>query len=211
MPTPNVIIFCAGKGERWTGPTPKYLAPVPIDGEAILDRTVRQLKERGVTPVIDINDLVGKMDGYPGRLWADSALMAFEFWGDETMMLLGDVFWTDAAMDVLFASEGLRLIGREHPSPWTLGPGEPFALRWCREHNDRVRAALQASKDDGDKDPEKHLAGSIWQMYRHLAGIPLDVHATDKAIWLEHSDWTDDFDIFPRYQTFLKRYGRRLV
>lgn len=209
----NVIILAAGTGERWAkgGPTTlKQLADV--GGETVIERQLRQLHARGIWDITIVahdyrlkHEQVGWFVPEPRRYVVESWLSARELWRDGTLVLLGDVYFTDAAMDTMLAESGLKWFGREHPSKLTGGPGEVFAMGiGDPATHERVVTALRVGIEHADetgphRDRSGAPKGSVWQPYRHLIKCPLDDHRVDEDIWVEIDDWTDDFDTPTRY------------
>ena len=66
----NVFIMAAGSSKRWTEDYPKQMCVV--DGEPVIHRTARQLRERGIEPIATaqyegqwgINDFVTSPNQY---------------------------------------------------------------------------------------------------------------------------------------------------
>ena len=221
--SPRVIITCAGPAVRWGKgqDTPKQLALV--DGIPVLDRTIRQCIDRGAKPIVVANAPIFEREGAElfkpadSRCWCDTALATESLWQGQTVMIFGDVFFTEPAIDECLSLTGLRAFGRVKPSVLTGGPSEIFGISWGERDNSTVKAALQAGKAHSDADPGKKYdsigtpMGSPWQPYRHLIGCNLEDHKVDKEMWVERNDWTDDFDTPERYTEWVYRYERRFV
>lgn len=217
------LITCAGPAVRWGDGVPKQLAVV--DGEPILHRTVRKCLARKMTPTIVAVDPrltlphVASFEPDDRRHWVSTMLACKPIWGDETVVLLGDVWFSAEAMDQIAEDSGLRVYGRSRPSPLTGGPQEVFACRFSREHHERVEAALRASIVHADRwfaqrtdgyDATGKPIGSPWQFYRALVGADLETDTFDRDVWREApEDFTDDFDSRARYERWLWAYERR--
>ncbi len=113
-----------------------------------------------------------------------------------TVLLLGDTYWTDAALSVVLGCDDrdYRVFGRFGRSK-TLGTpaGEIFAASWwphnvpdLDRHLDvvhRTRAAGTVTRPPG------------WMLLRSWMGIPLGRHRVSAPWWVEvPDDWTDDLD-----------------
>ena len=212
--------MCGGVGERWSGDGPKQLAEV--DGEILLERTVRQLRERDVE-AFSIVTREGVDIGASRRCWevwedvclplgrrvifSDGVLSDAFGWRDGTYLwqscLLGDVWYSDEAMDAICAAHGLHVFGRRGGSRLTgCEWGECFAATWNADTIDAWEEALHASSkharllSPAQRDEGGSPIGSLWQVYRHIIGVPLHEHviAIDDPTWVEIDDWTDDFD-----------------
>lgn len=114
---PLVIIACAGNRERWAEHlgVPKQLSSVA--GERILDRTVRQSLERGARVVVS-GPQGDERFRIPGTelAWVEQNAEWYgtaryyatrDLWSlGRTIILHGDVRFTDDAMDTIFAYDG---------------------------------------------------------------------------------------------------------
>lgn len=220
------LILAAGIGYRWHDHlgVPKHL--VEFDGERILNRTIRQLNERGHVPVV-----VGPDDSRyhveESRLWVpsksvitdtqiDKFLSSMPMWNMEgpTVWLWGDVWWTDEAMDCLTSYHG--------SDPWHVwyrpGPssvngathGEMFAHRFESDQHSAELSACGRVLDLHRRGllPWQNTGG--WGHYRCMLGLPDDqvngwtTPDNDHASVID--DWTDDLDTPEDYVTW---YGNR--
>ncbi|MFF0597914.1 hypothetical protein [Streptomyces antibioticus] len=125
------------------------------------------------------------------------------------VLLLGDVWFTDQALDTIFTKADVihwgescfKFYGRAQASRITGSPwGEIFANSW-RGHDSakmgRLTYAVRREQDAGRADPTKHG----WTMLRLLQGTPLREHLVQPPWWVEIDDATDDID-------FPEDYGR---
>lgn len=220
----RVLIFCAGEAKRWKNDRPKQL--VDVDGCPLLERTVSQVRARGYQPIVVAHeDVFGVLDAEVFRpkestYNTDSVLATRCLWGDETLCLLGDVWFSEEALDTITtAAFGVKVFGRERPSTLTGGCGEIFAFRWDRANDDKVAEAMALATEHARTHPRKNTGrdnfgsplGSLWQPYRALAGIDMDAHRTDATIWKEIDDWTDDFDSVEAYERWMQRRKARFI
>lgn len=96
-----------GKGTRWNNSLgiPKHL--VEIDGERLLDRTVRQIKsyDRNAEIIITSHDERYEIDGAtryePKNNVMEIDRFTYELIEDGVCFLYGDTFYTDAAMKII--------------------------------------------------------------------------------------------------------------
>lgn len=197
----RAFILCAGRALRWNDFTtlPKHLAQV--DGETLLDRTVRQLSTRGVQEIAVVsNDERLQRPGCallsPARCrWAAETLATTRHgWNGNTAILLGDVYYTDQAMDsILACGEPLAVFGRPGPSRLTGSCwAEIFALRIRKNGVARMDSAIQQAI----RDAETGGRGKLWEIYRALTGQPLRGKRIqlDERIFRTIDDLTDDVD-----------------
>ncbi|MEI5520667.1 hypothetical protein WB388_08635 [Streptomyces brasiliscabiei] len=119
-------------------------------------------------------------------------------WGDtgRTVLLLGDVWFTDAALAAILTdpADGVRVFGRAGPSRVTGTPyGEIFAVSWPGSADRRMRE-LAAEIGAGQAAGCSVRPG--WVLLRTLQGTPLHEHTVCAPWWVEIDDATDDID-FP--------------
>lgn len=203
----RVFILCAGRALRWNDFTtlPKHL--VQIDGETLLDRIVRQLSTRRVQEIAVVaNDERLQRPGCallsPDQCrWAAETLATTRHgWNGNTAILLGDVYYTDQAMnDILACVEPLAVFGRPGPSRLTGSCwAEIFALRIRKSGIARMDSAIQQAI----RDAERGGRGKLWEIYRSLTGQPLRGKRIqlDERIFRTIDDLTDDVDTPEEWQ-----------
>lgn len=198
----RVLIACAGPDAKWGNylGVPRHL--VPVDGEPLLHRTVRQVSvystdiritspddERYVLPGTTRHVIRGQhVNEYASsrHLWSQAG---------RTVLLYGDVYYTDTAMATICKYDGplWRMFGRMGPSALTGTPwGEVFAGSWLPRHH-------------GMLDQNMHkvtLAFAVgharrctaWELLRSIQLTPLNAHIVDPRWFCEIDDETDDFD-----------------
>ena len=206
--TDRALIICAGDATRWGNYTgvPKHL--VEIEGERLLDRTCRQLWERDhniITKVVVKNTTPSEYD----TMWSerevadlhpeygnmDKFLSSKSLWSKDgrTIVLYGDVWFSDFAMDTImdFKGRGMWLFCRPSRSHYTgCEWGECFAQSFYPENlEDHERILHECSADS-------RFSSGGWGWYRKMAGI--DASETvlgGNAVTID--DFTEDFD-FPK-------------
>ncbi len=203
----RVLILCAGEGERWGEYLggPKQLAP--ICGVPLLVRTVGQVQHYfGVSPVIVTHDPRLHISGCDSfcpkrRRWVvETFLSTAHLWSNRTIVLLGDVLYTDTAMTMCRgASRGLVIFGRRGASAFSgKRYGELFGLSFTREYSDfliKCLAQVIADAINGGR-------GKLWELYfltqrQPPVGLP-------PVEFCEIHDYTEDFDC-PHEYRYLKR------
>lgn len=209
----RVIIMADGKGSRWGQHTGKTKHFIEIDGEPILERTVRLLRERGVDDIF----ITTHYDFYAqagAQLYApenndeeiDKFLAPHPIWKGETLMLYGDCYFTEEAINTILSVPCRRFVffGRYQGSELTgKRYGEIFALKF-KDH-DLIKGACQEIRDN--LDDERYGRGAAWTLYRLLTGVPLLKHELNGS-FVEINDLTDDFDTPKDLEAWLK--GREL-
>jgi hypothetical protein len=107
----RVVIMAAGGGHRWHNyqNTPKQL--LKIDGEPILKRTIRQLRERGITDIyVSVREIgqYGELDAHQ-HVEDPNEFAIDRVWGARQLspciFLYGDCYYTNATMDLILADQ----------------------------------------------------------------------------------------------------------
>lgn len=217
------IIICAGEASRWGNylNTPKHL--IEIEGERLLDRTVRLLKERGIKEIYIVVKSIKPEYAVKGaaqvvadlnpqeNVDADKFLSSKAFWNQKgrTLVFYGDCYFTDEAMDTIvnFESDEWTLFCRPNASEITGTPwGECFAQSFYPKDIERHEAMLHYVAHLFKQGIISRCGG--WEHYRAMTG------RTDKAVrsphkmttnYVEINDWTDDFDYPKDYESWIKR------
>ena len=199
----RVIIACAGEGKRWNNhlDVPKHLAPA-ADGEVLLLRTIEQARRMSddihvITPDDDRYDLPDDVKHHLLPPFHNEYLHTRHLWSDEdrTVLMLGDVYFTDRAIDTIAAGSpsAYRVFGRYRASKVTGTPyGEIFAASWGPARNaqlDELLAKVEQLRASGEctRPPG-------WVLLRLCQGTPVRQHVVRPPIWVEINDWTDDLD-----------------
>lgn len=208
----KALILAAGESSRWNNYRGGKKHFLTIDGEVLIHRTVRQCLQR-----TDDVTVVGLDESYevpgaklfvpnrPDPAWLDMAKFrsSMELWSDtRTVLLLGDVYFTDSAIDQIFSStQSWVFLLRKGPSTITGGRAEVFAVAFDSSAQSRIKNSIQLLID-GRVAP--HAGG--WRLYRDLIrpayGNPFN---NDHHIAID--DWTTDFD----YPSDLDEFESRRV
>jgi len=214
------IILCAGGngGTKWNMylDVPKHM--IPVHDEPLIRRTQRQLLERGFTNVhlacssenrenyllegvqyISSPPLTGHI-GENACAWHYRKHIDYN---GTTVIMYGDVYYTDQFMDVLTkdSNDRFRIYGRRDASQLTQNcrQGEPFAIILtkdsiakyfqCLKQVMMVLPGLIQTCDTIIEDLAKYT-------YRKFVGIPYGApgNVTESEHWYEWDDLTDDFD-----------------
>jgi len=222
----RVLILCAGDGIRWDNylGVPKWLAPV--DGVPILHRTVALLKERGVTDIRVVarpgDEQAAQVPGAtverarldPNNYEADRFVSSRHLWSDQgrTLILYGDVYYTDNAMDTIVddpaAGGEWRVYGRPKASKITgCTHGELFGFSWRPEHHAQVDDRLAYVIGLRRGGVINRALG--WELFRALCGHTGASVRSPKGTPFDRivkiDDWTDDFDKPKNYDTWIYR------
>lgn len=216
MTNPNlknttIIILCAGEATRWNNylGIPKQL--ITIGGESLLERTVRLLhsKELYDINIISLNeglkiDTCSIFKPLKCRWIVETLLSTQSLWNENTIILLGDVFFTEKAINTIVSSKNnMHIYGRCEANRYTsTNWGEIFALSFkrsdCHQLIKNIKNVIYQAKLGGD--------GKLWTLYRSLAGFPLEKHQVENRIFISIDDFTDDFDLPSEYDSNIKKY-----
>jgi CTP:molybdopterin cytidylyltransferase MocA len=218
----RAIIICAGEAARWGNylNTAKHL--VLIDGEPILYRLVRLLRDRGVTDIyiVSKDDPRYKVDGasqfvarlnYEENADADKFLSSKELWSKEgrTVVFYGDTYFTDEAIETIVSHEGKDWVLFCRPkasditgSPWP----ECFAQSFYPHQIQQHEAALHRIACLYKQGRLKRCGG--WEHYRVMAGINPKKRKEFGKRLIVIDDFTDDFDYPKDYDEFILRHNR---
>ena len=210
----RVIILCAGEAKRWENHlgVPKHL--INVDGETLIERTVRLTKRYAPDAEIFI---VANEDTYqvagatlykptlnPDNLEADNWLSSMPIWSKEhrTYLIFGDIFFTEEAMERIFVykpAKEWQVYGREHGSDFTGKIWEEwFCLSFLPENHKLIEETLYTIREQRKNGEIKKAGG--WEFYRTLKKSDTENH------FIEIDDFTEDFD-FPRdYDEWYARY-----
>lgn len=190
----TVLILAAGEAKRLNG-VKKQLLTLKT-GETIISRTLRQCRKREASPVIVTRDgeIAAQNGGYafvPSHYsrTVNTFLSTAPVWGNETIILLGDVVYSEPVMDRIFASDDLAVFGHEL---------EIFAVTFRREHHKLVRIALQNTAHPG----------KLRTFHQSLTGVEQGGNAHKDKYWQKvcHiNDWTADIDTWEDWEDVKKK------
>ena len=213
----TILILCAGESKRfkWEGISKHRL---PVFGEELLSRTVRQCKDRvGYTDEISIvtNDF-SITDGLTGEMYCyrekdddvDYSIYTPEkydyicqtlkstrnIWGDDrTIVLLGDVLYSEYIIDRVFSKHPPILFYGSivHKEIYALAFTDKPEIIWAL---DRV-----------DERVVEGFHGQLWQLFYVLNKLPGHRHpdSIPYRMFRHVYDFTQDFDTVEDYEKFL--------
>ena len=182
------IIMADGKGTRWQNynDIPKHF--IEINGETLLARTVRLLKQGdpGCEVIITSHDPRYEVEGAtryePKNNHLEIDRFTEELIADNVCFLYGDTYYSEEAAETIIktvADDILFFGNRRSIVAVKVADGELF-----RSHVDRVRQLFMEGKI------EKCIG---WQVYQSFMGLPFgDKKIESKYIILEDS--TEDFN-----------------
>ena len=182
------IIMADGKGTRWNNyhNIPKHF--IEIDGETLLARTVRLLRENDARADIVITshdpryEVPGARRYEPQNNHLEIDRFTEELIADDVCFLYGDTFYSESVIQKIAdtPAEKLLFFGNERSIvAIKVADGALF-----RQHVDRVRARFLAGKI------EKCIG---WQVYQSFEGLPFG-EKTIAADYILIQDGTEDFN-----------------
>lgn len=196
------ILMCGGQYAKWD--KPRHLTP--IDGEPLVARTIRQLRENGVTDIaISSNNSVFGQFGVPvlhhrntyyarqyndfDGYWSDAFFPSFE----PTCYIFGDVVFSDEAIRTIIYTHTDRIEFFASAPPFSeLYPkdsAEPFALKVAKPYV--LFDAIDTLKllDGMGCFARKPIMWELWQVIKKT---PLNI--IDYTNYTVINDYTCDID-----------------
>lgn len=194
--------MCGGSYLKWK--TPRQL--LPVDGEPIVARTIRLLREHGVMDIAisSGNDVFGQFgvpvlkhnnsyeaNGYDNisGIWCD----AFFPTDDPVCYLFGDVIFSPDAIKTIVETrtEDIQFFASappfapEYPKQWA----EPFALKVV--NTGRLKKAIRAVKQY-DAQRRFRRKPIMWELWSVITGG--DLNSIDYHSYVAINDYTCDID-----------------
>lgn len=196
------IIMCGGTYKKWE--TPRQL--FPINGEPIVARTIRLLRENGVEDIaISSNNPIFEKLGVPvlkheNSMVVSETLNVSGYWVDAfyptdepVCYLLGDVVYSPEAIKTIIETETDDIeffassppFAPEYIKPWA----EPFALKVI--NTDHLKHAISLTKQYADQGLFKRhpIAWELWQV---IQATPLNYINYEN--YTKINDYTCDID-----------------
>ena len=196
------IIMCGGKYDHFQ--TPKQLSVV--NGETLLERTMRLLKENGITDIyISSNNPIfkkygnllehensykyenGKIYGY----WLD----AYYPLNEPCIYLHGDVYYSEDAIKKIINLNpkvntfiGNEIAKNKEHKNW----GEPFG--WIVVNQEEFKEGIKKTKQLQDEGKLERGFAISWELYRVLNGLDVNKQYILDETYLSINDETIDID-----------------
>ena len=211
------VIMCGGTYSAFQ--IPKQLSE--INGERVVDRTIRLLKENGADEIVitatdprfdscGVPRLVHKndfsvIDGVCTGYWLDAFYPHFEA-DQKVTFVFGDVYFTDEAIktivnyqtdrNVLFGTSDAK---NEQHENW----GEPFAYI-VNDYPEFMRG-VEAVKKLQDEGKLKRTA-IVWELYRFLNGLDVNRQEVLDDTYIVIDDGTLDVDTVAHIDMIGRRF-----
>lgn len=213
-----IYVIMAG-GDYKDFETPKQLTV--INGECLVDRTIRLLRENGVkdiyissndkrfdrkdTPRLEHNNTYKIQDGIQEGYWLDAFYPFFKP-SDKVCFMFGDVYYTEDAIrtivgfkctkNTLFGTRDAKNIQHEN---W----GEPFAYKVVN-YAEFMRG-VWAVKEMQDKGLTKRMP-IVWELYRYLNGLDVNIQQVVDETYVCIDDGTMDVDDMNKIKMIKERF-----
>lgn len=206
------IIMCGGNYNRFDKSTPKQL--YVCNGERVVDRTIRLLKDNGVTDIyISTDNPQFESCGVPllsnpNNKWIDEGtfkerhgyyLDCYYPMDEPCCYLPGDVFYSDAAIKTIVETDcdEFRMFGNvvevEGTTVTLKHWDEPLGFKV--RNQDKFKQAIKDLKEMWDNsDPRLHRHPISWELYRYLSNFP-DLHTSRiDSNFTNINDYSTDID-----------------
>lgn len=199
------IIMCGGEYPKFE--TPRQL--LKVNGETIVDRTIRLLRERGIEDIaISSNDDIFGMFGVP-VLKHKNNYVGIEYnncrgtWcecfyptNEPTCYLFGDVVYSPEAIKTIvdYETDDIMFFGSAPPfrPPYPKWYEEPFAFKVQNtEHLHKAVEDVKRLEKEG-RFRRKPIAWEVWNVISR--GADGDINTIDYHSYVRINDYTCDID-----------------
>ncbi len=200
----KVFSLCAGEQVRFTK---VYFPPkqtIMVGGEMLIERQTRQVRERGHLISVVGNDqlLLSLVENFgyhffvptKRRFIVETLLATREEWKGQTIILLGDVFYTEATLD--------RIFSIKYPIAFFGDSQEVYAITF--KQRSKMRKHLRRVIMDAEV---MRCKGTLRNLYQNLTISQYGGPVKKTKWWLEVRDETCDFDV-PRDMSKAKERDR---
>lgn len=200
MTSQRVLILAAGEAKRMKGASKQLL---PVKNETIIARIIRQVRTRGGAPwVVTLNPEIiravhkeGSFVFKPREQQSTCATFVSTYWvwEERTIILLGDVIYSKALMDRIFACDDpIRVFG----NAW-----EIFAISFSGELKEKIADTLDSVKDV--------FPGKLRTFYKVYCGFEVDTPETEgeyleDVVFALTEDWSRDVDSLEEFANMQK-------
>lgn len=210
----RVIIMCGGTYSEFE----KHKALSVVNGETLVERTIRVLKENGITDYyITGNDdfkQYGKVlkhkntykfeDGKGSGYWVDAYYPTEE----PVIYLHGDVYYTENAIKKILElnPKANTMIGNKYAlNKEHIKVGEPFG--WIVIDQKEFRNAIDKTKKLQDEGKVERGIAISWELYEVLNGYDVNDFIITEDTYLVIDDETDDVDAPNKIDELNKKVG----
>ena len=196
------IIMCGGTYQRWK--KPRHFTE--LNGEPIVARTIRLLRENGVDDIsISSNNPIFEQFGVP-VLEHDNNFVVYAPWkstgywcdafyptDEPTCYIFGDVVFSPEAIKTIVETETDDIqffasappFSEKYTKPWA----EPFALKVV--NTEHLKHAINCTKQFADQKLFKRIP-IMWELWQVIQAAPLNYIDYDSYVAI--NDYTCDID-----------------
>lgn len=214
----DYVVMCGGQYQKWE--TPRQL--IKINGETIVERTIRLLKEQGIEDIyISTNNKA--FEGIAPILAHTNRYVAYEYnrcdgiWCDgfypteePVCYLFGDVVFSPDAIKTIVETQTKDIeffasappFAKDYLKKWA----EPFALKVVNQRHLRQAISLVKLYDQQGLFARKPIMWELWQVIKHT---PLN--NIDYTNYTVINDYTCDIDNPEDVNELLKKKGLEFV
>ena len=201
----RILILCAGEGSRWNNYTGVPKHRVVVEGEVLIERTVRQFLKYTDDIVVVANDdsyiipgttcyIAKKNENNEGM---DKFLSSQEQWSDtKTIIVYGDVYFTDEAVELIATNDRQWCFFLRKDASEITGKGwrEIFGLSFNASFNQELLKNLNDLRPIY-KDLKPKFWAEGWTLLAHLLKANKIIEIFQhRHSYVEIDDWTEDFD-----------------
>lgn len=222
--TLTCVILCGGEASRWNGYRgQRHKQLIEVNGEILLQRTLRQLRRYSIAKItvmvpkgdtntfkryceaeVEIQE-VGNVQGPETPAW--KYLSSEHLWNTKgtTVSLLGDVWFSDLAINAIFEPSPRDWIafGRSAPSQITgCSCAEIFAFRFSnhKKHHECLELLNDLYLNGACTE---HAAG--WALSALMSDDDPNLYTVGESFY-EINDFTEDFDFPEDYDKWITNY-----
>lgn len=199
------IIMCGGNYQHWE--KPRHLSV--INGEVLLERTIRLLRENGIEDInISSNNPIFENYGVPvlkhdnlyNCKWhiieEGNWFNCFYPTGEPVCYIFGDVYFSEEAIKKIVETEtdDIEFFGSKPPfaSNYIKDHEEPFALKVANQEH--LHKAIEKTKEL-EKEGKFWRKPLMWELWTVIKNAPLQVKAGEyTADYVVINDYTCDID-----------------
>jgi len=215
MGNPRFIITAAGQQTRWNNHLGVSKHMAVVRGEPIIHRTIRLLQDRGQSDIVllahnpeySYSGVTITVPTWKSILHNTGIGISAHCWSQEnrTVILFGDVYFTEQAMDTILRADPDREVlwfGRSHSlqvgSHWK----ELFGLSFNPITHVYFYKHIRFVRDMRFRLNRQNEGG--WLVYRSMQGLDIDgCYPVTTTNFVEINDDTTDFDSPADYDEFI--------
>lgn len=204
---------CAGSATRWGNylGVPKHLVPVD-DNVPLIKRTTDQLRARDFTDIIITGfdaryNVAGAVAAPVASILPDTGIgFSSAFWSETgtTRVLLGDVYFSESAMDSIAQPRDNEVIWYGRRDKGSLNKyGEMFGVSIPLARQTAVRMACARVIMLRNEHTINRITG--WELYAVCNGLDPTIVAPVPN-WINIDDETEDFDFPEEYEAWMRKH-----